>query len=191
MRYLTTTAMRFAAAAHAWFRACGSAPRKPSRSRTSSPPMPISRLPDTETALTTAQALDAAIGDLIANPSEATLNAARAAWIVARAPYQQTEVFRFGNPIVDDWEGRVNAWPLDEGLIDYVDASYGTESDANPLYTVNVIANTQPDDRRRRRSMPPTSRRRSSRMSSRRPARSRPMSRPATTPSSSCCGDRT
>ena len=34
----------------------------------------------------------------------------------------QTEVFRFGNPVVDDWEGRVNAWPLDEGLIDYVDS---------------------------------------------------------------------
>ncbi len=44
-------------------------------------------------------------------------------------------------PIVDDWEGRVNAWPLDEGLIDYVDASYGTESDENGLYTANVIAN--------------------------------------------------
>ena len=34
----------------------------------------------------------------------------------------QTEGFRFGNAIVDDWEGKVNAWPLDEGLIDYVDA---------------------------------------------------------------------
>ena len=33
------------------------------------------------------------------------------------------------------------AWPLDEGLIDYVDASYGTESDENSLYTANVIAN--------------------------------------------------
>jgi len=92
-------------------------------------------------SLTTAQALDAAVDALIAKPSEATLNAARAAWLVARWPYQQTEAFRFGNPIVDDWEGRVNAWPLDEGLIDYVDPSYGTESDANPLYTVNVIAN--------------------------------------------------
>ena len=92
-------------------------------------------------SLTTARALDAAIDDLIANPSEGTLDAARAAWIAARAPYQQTEVFRFGNAIVDDWEGRVNAWPLDEGLFDYVDATYGTESDANPLYTVNVIAN--------------------------------------------------
>ena len=94
-----------------------------------------------EDSLTTARALDAAIDGLIASPSEATLLAARAAWIAARVPYQQTEVYRFGNAIVDDWEGKVNAWPLDEGLIDYVDASYGTESDENALYTVNVIAN--------------------------------------------------
>ncbi|MDQ0313691.1 imelysin family protein [Amorphus orientalis] len=94
-----------------------------------------------EDSLKTAQALDAAIDNLIANPGEDTLLAAKAAWIAARAPYQQTEAYRFGNPVVDDWEGKVNAWPLDEGLIDYVDASYGTESDANELYTVNVIAN--------------------------------------------------
>lgn len=94
-----------------------------------------------EDSLITARALDAAVDALIAAPSEATLHAARAAWIAARVPYQQTEVYRFGNPIVDDWEGRVNAWPLDEGLIDYVDATYGTESDENTLYTVNVISN--------------------------------------------------
>ena len=39
---------------------------------------------------------------------------------------QQTEAYRFGNAIVDDWEGKVNAWPLDEGLIDYVDAELRT-----------------------------------------------------------------
>jgi putative iron-regulated protein len=94
-----------------------------------------------EDSLLTARGLDAAVDALIAKPSEATLAAARAAWLAARAPYQQTEVYRFGNAIVDDWEGRVNAWPLDEGLIDYVDASYGTESDTNTLYVVNVIAN--------------------------------------------------
>ena len=93
-------------------------------------------------SLSTAKALDSAIGNLIENPSEATLNAAKSAWIEARVPYQQTEVYRFGNAIVDDWEGRVNAWPLDEGLIDYVDSSYGSESDENSLYAVNVIANT-------------------------------------------------
>ncbi|MEF0940029.1 imelysin family protein [Rhizobium sp. BR 362] len=92
-------------------------------------------------ALTTAQALDRAIDALLANPSDKTLKAAQAAWIKARVPYEQTEVYRFGNPIVDDWEGKVNSWPLDEGLIDYVDASYGTESDENSLYIANVIAN--------------------------------------------------
>jgi putative iron-regulated protein len=92
-------------------------------------------------SLTTAQALDKAIDALIATPSDATLKAAREAWIKARVPYQQTEVYRFGNPIVDEWEGKVNAWPLDEGLIDYVDSSYGTESDENELYTANIIAN--------------------------------------------------
>ena len=56
-------------------------------------------------------------------------------------PYQQTEVFRFGNPIVDEWEGKVNAWPLDEGLIDYVDAGYGGATDENPYAALNVIAN--------------------------------------------------
>ena len=94
-----------------------------------------------EDALTTARALDAATDALIASPSDETLAAARDAWRAARPSYQQTEAFRFGNPIVDDWEGRVNAWPLDEGLIDYVDASYGTESDENSLYTANIIAN--------------------------------------------------
>lgn len=92
-------------------------------------------------ALATAKALDEAVDALIAKPSPETLSAAKDAWKAARIPYQQTEAFRFGNAIVDDWEGRVNAWPLDEGLIDYVDAGYGTESDQNGLYTANVIAN--------------------------------------------------
>ncbi|MGE0715604.1 MAG: imelysin family protein [Alphaproteobacteria bacterium] len=87
------------------------------------------------------QALRKAVGALLAQPGEETMKAARAAWVAARVPYQQTEVFRFGNKIVDEWEGKVNAWPLDEGLIDYVDRSYGTQSDENPLYAANVIAN--------------------------------------------------
>jgi putative iron-regulated protein len=92
-------------------------------------------------SLTTAQSLRQAVDSLIANPGEDTLAAAREAWIAARVPYQQTEAYRFGNAIVDDWEGKVNAWPLDEGLIDYVEeASYGSESDENPIYTANVVA---------------------------------------------------
>lgn len=97
-----------------------------------------------EDALAGAKALNAAVDALIATPTDETLAAARAAWKASRPAYQQTEVYRFGNAIVDDWEGRVNAWPLDEGLIDYVDTkSYGDSSDSNPLYTANVIANKE------------------------------------------------
>ncbi len=92
-------------------------------------------------SLTTAQTLQAAVDALIAEPSETNLTAARTAWKAARVPYQQSEVFRFGNPIVDDWEGGLNAWPLDEGLIDYVDASYGGATDENEAAALNVIAN--------------------------------------------------
>lgn len=93
-------------------------------------------------SLITAKTLQSAVRQLVANPTSKTLADARAAWIAARVPYQQTEVFRFGNRIVDDWEGKVNSWPLDEGLIDYVKSGYGTQSDENQLFAANVIANT-------------------------------------------------
>ncbi|MCL4067308.1 peptidase [Pseudomonas sp. GX19020] len=92
-------------------------------------------------SLATARVLRESLGNLVAQPSQETLDAARSAWLAARVPYQQTEAFRFGNALVDDWEGRVNAWPLDEGLIDYVDAASYGESEENPLATLNVIAN--------------------------------------------------
>ncbi|MDF1793921.1 MAG: imelysin family protein [Thalassobaculaceae bacterium] len=93
-------------------------------------------------SLITAMRLQGAVDALIAGPSAGTHTAAKLAWKTARIPYQQTEAFRFGNPIVDEWEGKVNAWPLDEGLIDYVDTGrYGEASDENPYYTANVIAN--------------------------------------------------
>lgn len=90
----------------------------------------------------TARTLKLAVDAFLVKPTEDNLLAARAAWIAARIPYMQTEAYRFGNAIVDDWEGKVNAWPLDEGLIDYVASSYGTESPENELYVANVIANT-------------------------------------------------
>ena len=92
-------------------------------------------------SLATAKKLQAAVDALIANPSANTLQKAKAAWLASRVPYQQTEVYRFGNAIVDDWEGKVNAWPLDEGLIDYVDPSYGGPTDENAYAALNVIAN--------------------------------------------------
>lgn len=93
-----------------------------------------------EDSLVAAKAMQERINELLATPNEQTLSAAREAWLSARVPYQQTEVYRFGNRIVDDWEGKVNAWPLDEGLIDYVASDYGTTSEENPLYIANIIA---------------------------------------------------
>ncbi|MGB3244866.1 MAG: imelysin family protein [Sulfitobacter sp.] len=94
-----------------------------------------------EDSLIAAQTLQTAVDAFVAAPSEESLQAARTAWREARVPYMQTEVYRFGNPMVDDWEGRVNAWPLDEGLIDYVDATYGGATDENEFAALNVIAN--------------------------------------------------
>lgn len=94
-------------------------------------------------ALISARKLNQATDALIANPSRKTMTEARQAWLAARIPYQQTEVFRFGNTVVDDWEGQVNAWPLDEGLIDYV-ASDGYQHElGNGGATANIIANTR------------------------------------------------
>lgn len=96
-----------------------------------------------EDSLNSALVLQQAVTGFLAKPTEKNLTIARSAWITARVPYQQSEVYRFGNAVVDDWEGKVNAWPLDEGLIDYVAASYGGDSDENPLYTANVIGQTK------------------------------------------------
>ena len=96
-----------------------------------------------EDSLTSAKALQSAVDALIAEPSAQALQAARQAWLEARVPYQQTEVYRFGNAIVDDWEGKVNAWPLDEGLIDYVSEEYEGPTDENEYAALNIIATPQ------------------------------------------------
>jgi putative iron-regulated protein len=89
-----------------------------------------------------ARHLQGAVEAFLAKPDAQTLQTARQAWIEARPAYLQSEVFRFGNTIIDDWEGQVNAWPLDEGLIDYVDAGYAPAL-GNPGASANIIANTE------------------------------------------------
>ncbi|WP_286913197.1 imelysin family protein [Pseudomonas sp. UBA6315] len=93
-------------------------------------------------SLSTAKTLQSAVDAFLAKPNDDTLKAAKAAWAAARVPYLQSEAFRFGNTIIDDWEGQVNAWPLDEGLIDYVDQSY-EHALGNPAASANIIANTE------------------------------------------------
>ena len=91
-------------------------------------------------ALTLAKHMHNSIEEFMKDTNESNFKKVKDSWLLARTIYQQTEVFRFGNPIVDDWEGKVNAWPLDEGLIDYVDNTnyYPSENDFSNF---NVIAN--------------------------------------------------
>ena len=92
-------------------------------------------------SLFTAKSLKNSIDYFLGNPTTENLALAKSAWLASRIPYQQSEVFRFGNTIVDNWEGKVNAWPLDEGLIDYVQKTGVENETENPLYVSNVIAN--------------------------------------------------
>jgi putative iron-regulated protein len=80
-------------------------------------------------ALKQAQRFERHIDELLANPSDKSLQSARVAWRTARKHYQRTEWLRFvDGPI--DWpavpgqaagpESRLNAWPLNEAVIDYV-----------------------------------------------------------------------
>jgi len=78
------------------------------------------------------------IDALVNNPSNETLLAARQSWRAARVPYSQTEALRFGHWFVDEWEARVNSWPIDEGFIDYVDDSY-LASETNAWARANII----------------------------------------------------
>ncbi len=89
--------------------------------------------------LQAAEDLKLAVETMLEQPTEENLLEAQRQWQLARIAYQQTEVFRFGNPIVDEWVDRVNAWPIDEGFIDYVDDAYLSEESDNPYYTANLI----------------------------------------------------
>lgn len=75
------------------------------------------------------------VNDFVANPTEEGFEACKNQWLAARIPYGQTEVYRFyGGPIDDEDgpEGLINAWPMDENFIDYVeaDANAGLINDA-------------------------------------------------------------
>jgi putative iron-regulated protein len=92
---------------------------------------------DVATALRT---LDQAVDRLLAEPSEATLAAARQSWRAVRVPYSYSEAFRFySGPIdgADGPEGRINGWPLDENHIDAVREGY------NAAPGLNIIGNPQ------------------------------------------------
>lgn len=67
-----------------------------------------------------AEALQTAVADFLTAPSAGRLATARQAWLAARVPYLQTEVCRFYDGPIEQVEGFVNAWPMDESHIDYI-----------------------------------------------------------------------
>lgn len=67
--------------------------------------------------------LETAINTFTATPTEANFLNAKNKWKEARESYGTTEAFRFADGPIDNAdgpEGLLNAWPLDENYIDYV-----------------------------------------------------------------------
>lgn len=99
-------------------------------------------------SLDLASELRESVQRFIEEPGEESLASAKAAWIAAREPYLQTEVFRFYDGPIDNEEtgpeGRINAWPLDENYIDYTvdEPAQGiiNDPDGFPQLTKQVLA---------------------------------------------------
>ena len=76
-------------------------------------------------SLESARILDTAIDTFLQAPSQPRLDAAKRAWLRARDDYGVTEIYRFYDGPIDNPqdgpEGLINAWPLDEAYIDYVE----------------------------------------------------------------------
>ena len=87
-------------------------------------------------SLTSAQAMDAAVDNFIASPSQHSLEAAKRAWLRARDDYGVTEIYRFYDGPIDNEEngpeGLINAWPMDESYVDYVEGDSGAGVINNP-----------------------------------------------------------
>ena len=78
-----------------------------------------------EDSLKSAMVLQTAIKTFTATPSAEGLAEAKEAWLKSRGPYGQAEAFRFYDGPIDHPEtgpeGQLNAWPMDEVYVDYVE----------------------------------------------------------------------
>ncbi len=76
-------------------------------------------------SIESATAMQSAITAFLADPTDAAMAAAKDAWLAARDDYSPTEAFRLYDGPIDDPEdgpeGKLNAWPMDEAYVDYVD----------------------------------------------------------------------
>ena len=88
-------------------------------------------------SLTSATDMDRAIDLFLSDPTASSLEAAKRAWLNARDDYGPTEAFRFyGGPIDNEEngpEGLLNAWPMDESYVDYVEGNANAGIINNPV----------------------------------------------------------
>jgi len=101
-------------------------------------------------ALNDAKALQTSIDAFAKKPNAKTFAAAKEAWLESRESYGQTEAFRLSNGPIDaeeGWvaeaygalEGQLNAWPLDENMIDYTIDANGAKTSGNIIDTVGMF----------------------------------------------------
>ena len=104
-------------------------------------------------AVTDAKALESAITAFTVTPNATTLAAAKSAWLSARESYGVTEIYRLSEGPIDGeegWvataygalEGQINAWPLDENMIDYTTEADGNISSGNIIDTAGTFTPT-------------------------------------------------
>lgn len=91
----------------------------------------------------TAVTMQNKINSFLTSPSQSTLKDAKKSWLYARNFYGQTEAYREANGPIDNEdllgiEGQINAWPLDEGYIDYV----ATNSSGTKIIQNGLIGDT-------------------------------------------------
>ncbi len=109
-----------------------------------------------ESALNDARSLDKAINKFAKNPTRKTFAEAKEKWLLSRESYGQTEIFRLsGGPIDAEqgWvaeaygnlEGQLNAWPLDESMIDYTLDADGKRTSGNIVDTIGIYKPGGPD----------------------------------------------
>lgn len=96
-----------------------------------------------------AVAMKSAIDKFVADPTEERFAAAKEAWLKARESYGPTEILRLSNGPIDaeegyaaSWgapEGQLNAWPLDENMIDYTKDRNGDTTSGNIIDTEGMF----------------------------------------------------
>ncbi|BFM08468.1 imelysin family protein [Halioxenophilus aromaticivorans] len=99
-----------------------------------------------DTALELKDAIDAFAATAAGDRTQADQDNLKRLWLISREPYGQTEVYRFRLSPIDSTdyasedgpEGDINAWPLGEALIDYVQNVSSSDFEADQ---VGVIAN--------------------------------------------------